>query len=170
MHFPSKVSLRAEPNRDGKSFNSYDLVITDPLCQYWGWCKYRYRETPKKTFAKAKKLALEKLNSCPVAVLRRFINCSWQFMSAYHLGLTGKAAIWAVRRQKQHHKVSQSAMMSINAVLNTQTCNANPQHRVQMLIFELKILAISKVMGNFNQRCFQTFFASLKPNLSSVLP
>jgi hypothetical protein len=39
-------------------------------------------------------------------------------MSAYRLGLTGKAAEWAVKRQKQHQQVSQHAMMSIEAVLN----------------------------------------------------
>ena len=39
-------------------------------------------------------------------------------MSAYQLGLTGQAAEWAVRKQKQHRQVSQSAMMAIEAVLN----------------------------------------------------
>jgi hypothetical protein len=39
-------------------------------------------------------------------------------MSAYRLGLTGKAAEWAVRKQKQHRSVSQRAMMAIDAVLN----------------------------------------------------
>jgi hypothetical protein len=44
-------------------------------------------------------LALEKLNACPVDVIQHFINCSWQFMSAYRMGLTGKAAAWAVQKQ-----------------------------------------------------------------------
>lgn len=39
-------------------------------------------------------------------------------MSVYRLGLTGKAAAWAVRKQKQHRQVSARAMMSIEAVLN----------------------------------------------------
>ena len=34
------------------------------------------------------------------------------------MGLTGKAAEWAVRKQKQHRQVSWAAMMSIDAVLN----------------------------------------------------
>jgi hypothetical protein len=51
-------------------------------------------------------LALEKLNACPVDVIQRFINRSWRFMSAYHMGLTGKAAAWAVQNQKQHCQVS----------------------------------------------------------------
>jgi hypothetical protein len=89
------------------------------IVQYWGWCKYRYREVPKKTFAEAKELALEKLNACPTDVIRRFINRSWRFMSAYRLGLTGKAAAWAVRKQKQHRQVSAKAMLSIESLLNS---------------------------------------------------
>ncbi|OAX31077.1 hypothetical protein K503DRAFT_815343 [Rhizopogon vinicolor AM-OR11-026] len=61
----------------------------------------------KSTFAAAKKAAHDMLDSCPVDVIHRFINHSYQFMSAYRLGLTGKAAEWAVRTQKRHRKVSQ---------------------------------------------------------------
>jgi len=39
-------------------------------------------------------------------------------MSAYQMDLTGKAAEWAVRKQKQHRQVSHAVMMSIDAVLN----------------------------------------------------
>jgi len=85
--------------------------------QYWGWCKYRYREASKPTFAHAKKIAEDFLDSCPVEVIRRFINRTYRFMSAYRMGLTGKAAEWAVHKQKQHCQVSQRAMMAIEAVL-----------------------------------------------------
>ena len=40
-------------------------------------------------------------------------------MDAYQKGLTGKAAEWAVKKQKSHKRVSQQAMASIEAVLNT---------------------------------------------------
>jgi len=40
-------------------------------------------------------------------------------MDAYQQGLTGKAAEWAVKRQKSHRRVGQQAMISIEAVLNT---------------------------------------------------
>jgi hypothetical protein len=40
-------------------------------------------------------------------------------MDAYRQGLTGKAAKWAVYKQKSHWKVGQQAMASIEAVLNT---------------------------------------------------
>jgi hypothetical protein len=58
------------------------------------------------------------LDACPKEVIRRFINRSWRFMSAYRRGLTGRAAAWAVRKQKQHRQVSQRAMLAIDAVLN----------------------------------------------------
>lgn len=86
--------------------------------QYWGWAKYRYREVPKKSFAEAKEVARRYLDACPPEVIRRFINRSWRFMSAYRKGLTGQAAAWAVQKQRQHRQVSQTAMMSIEAVLN----------------------------------------------------
>jgi hypothetical protein len=46
----------------------------------------------------AKAIALEKLNACPVDVIRRFIGRSWRFTSVYRLGLTGKVAAWAVQK------------------------------------------------------------------------
>ncbi|OAX34375.1 hypothetical protein K503DRAFT_859258 [Rhizopogon vinicolor AM-OR11-026] len=78
---------------------------------------YRYREVPKKTFQDAKRCAEEQLDACPTEVIRRFINRSWRFMSAYRLGFTGKAAEWAVQKQKQHRQVSQRAMMSIEVAV-----------------------------------------------------
>ncbi len=49
------------------------------------------------TFTAAKAAALEALNSCLIEVICWFINQSWQFMSAYQRGLTGKAAAWAIK-------------------------------------------------------------------------
>ena len=85
---------------------------------YWGWDKYWYRQVDKNTFQQAKDAALEALNSCPVEVIQRFIKCSWRWMSAYHMGLTGDAAQWAVWKQKGHHSVLRTAMMHLDAVLN----------------------------------------------------
>ena len=39
-------------------------------------------------------------------------------MDAYRVPLSGKAAAWAVRKQKGHRTVSQSAMMHLDAVVN----------------------------------------------------
>ena len=40
----------------------------DHFIQYWGWCKYRYREHLKANFAAAKERALQVLDVCPVTV------------------------------------------------------------------------------------------------------
>ncbi|KAG2079194.1 hypothetical protein BDR04DRAFT_996686, partial [Suillus decipiens] len=56
-------------------------------------------------------------DSCPIKVIWWFINQSYHFMSTYRIGLTGKAAEWAVCKQKQHCQVSQCAMMAIEVVL-----------------------------------------------------
>jgi len=39
-------------------------------------------------------------------------------MDAYRGGLTGKAAEWAVRKQKSHRKAAPDGIMTIDAVLN----------------------------------------------------
>ena len=62
-------------------------------------------------------MAQQCLDECPVEVIRRFFNRSWQFMEAYRKGLTGKAAEWAVRKQKSHRRVGQHTMMSVDAML-----------------------------------------------------
>ncbi|THU88378.1 hypothetical protein K435DRAFT_866342 [Dendrothele bispora CBS 962.96] len=90
----------------------------NPIEMYWGWCKYRYRDEQKNTFAAAKEAAFKWLNACPTDVIRRFINRAWRFMSAYRRGLTGRAAEWAVKKQRGHRAVSERAMTSIEAVLN----------------------------------------------------
>ncbi len=38
-------------------------------------------------------------------------------MDAYCNGLTGKAAEWAVKKQKSHHTVSEAAMAAMEATL-----------------------------------------------------
>jgi len=76
----------------------------------------------KQTFAELKAAAVQYLDACPVEVIQRFINQTWRFMSAYRRGLTGKAAEWAVRKQKAHCAISNSALMALDAVCNP-TCN-----------------------------------------------
>jgi len=93
-------------------------ILISKITQYWGWCKGRYREVYKVKFKDAKKTALEYLNTCPVKVIQRFFNRSWRFMDAYWHGLTGKAAEWAIQKQRSHRRVGPQAMMSVDAVLN----------------------------------------------------
>ena len=117
MHIPAQVSLRTQSDRDGILFLFLFYIHLISL-QYWGWCKYWYRQIYKSKFEVAKRTARECLDACPVDVIRRFFNHSWRFMSAYRQGLTGKAAEWAVRKQKSHRRVGQQAMMSIEAIMN----------------------------------------------------
>ena len=58
------------------------------------------------------------LNMCSVEVIRRFINRSWRWMSAYCMGLTGKATQRAVHKQKGLRCASRTAMVHLDAVLN----------------------------------------------------
>jgi hypothetical protein len=41
------------------------IMLTRSYYQYWGWCKYRYREEDKKDFQAAKYAAVKYLNACP---------------------------------------------------------------------------------------------------------
>ncbi|KAE9399002.1 hypothetical protein BT96DRAFT_957397 [Gymnopus androsaceus JB14] len=93
----------------------------NPIEMYWGWVKYRFREIPKKTFQEAKDAAFQYLDACPVDMIRRFINQSFHWMSAYRLKLTGKAAEWAVKKQKTHRSVSASAMMHLDTICQPTT-------------------------------------------------
>ncbi|ETW85872.1 hypothetical protein HETIRDRAFT_309724 [Heterobasidion irregulare TC 32-1] len=77
-----------------------------------------YCEVYKERFDHAKKHVLKCLDNCPVEVIRCFFNRSWHFIDAYCRGFTRKAVEWAIHKQKSHRTVSQSAMMSIEAVLN----------------------------------------------------
>ena len=102
----------ANQTTDYKICNSFDYYFF----QYWGWCKYRYREADKKTFQDAKNAAILYFNACSAEVIR-FINQSWHFRSTYQLGLTGRAAEWAVHKQKQHQSVSRAAMVALEYIL-----------------------------------------------------
>ena len=53
-------------------------------------------------FVEAKSITCMCLDGCPVNVIRQFFNCSWRFMDTYCQGLTGKAAEWAITKQKSH--------------------------------------------------------------------
>ena len=89
-----------------------ELVTDHSKIQYWGWCKYRYREYPKANFKAAKERALQVLDACPIEVI-------WRFLEAYRSGLMGRAAAWAVKKQKQHRTVLERAMVAMENVNTT---------------------------------------------------
>ena len=95
-------------------FRHFGRIQTHWEPWYWGWAKYCYQQIDKNNFQQAKDAAIKSINSCPVDVIQRFINQSWRWMSAYHMGLTAQ---WAVRKQKGHQSVSRSAMMHLDAIL-----------------------------------------------------
>ena len=43
---------------------------------------------------------------------------NWQFMDAYQVLLSGKAAMWAVHKQTGHCTISKSTMMHLNTIIN----------------------------------------------------
>ena len=114
--FLAKISLQAESHWNGEQkklfINYYSNKI---ISQYWGWCKYHYREHPKNKFSEAKAHAKKVLEVCLTEIIQKFINQSWRFIDAYRKGLTGEAAAWAVRRQKSHRAVSESVMKVLEA-------------------------------------------------------
>ena len=151
MCLSPKVPLWVESNWNGFYFSFLSPSHYWCMLQYWGWCKYRYREVQKTTFKEAKLCTRAQLDACPTEVIRWFINRLWWFMSAYQMDLTGKAAEWAVRKQKQHRQVSHAVMMSIDAVLNG----------TWMLFFWAKNLAAPKRRGrNSGGLFFDVFWPS----------
>jgi hypothetical protein len=72
--------------------------------------KYRYRQVEKKTF-EDHDAPLAALDSCPIDIIRRFIN-------PYRIPLSGKATAWAVRKQKGHCTVTKGAMRHLDAIVN----------------------------------------------------
>ncbi|KXN84205.1 hypothetical protein AN958_12858 [Leucoagaricus sp. SymC.cos] len=73
----------------------------NPIEIYW------YRQVPKANLEQANRTAaINAFDACPADVICQFINWSWHFMSAHHVGLTGKAAARAVHKQKGHCAVS----------------------------------------------------------------
>ena len=77
-------------------------------------------------------------------------------MSAYQKGLTGKAAAWAVRKQRQHHQVSNQAIMSIDAVLNLYLA-------YNSFIFFTRKFGCLKALW---EKLLLSYFDQLNPNLS----
>jgi hypothetical protein len=71
---------------------------------------------PKTWFDQAKRVACKSLDACPVEVIWQFFNRSWRFMHMYQIGLTGKAAEWAVWKQKSHCWVGEQTMMDIHII------------------------------------------------------
>jgi len=55
----------------------------NPIEMYWGWAKYRYRSLGDGSFAIAKTLVPEILDTCETTTIRKFFRKSWRYMDAY---------------------------------------------------------------------------------------
>ena len=80
----------------------------------WYWNPQEWPESGRNQWGIDK----SSLNGCPAEVIWLFTNHSWCWMSAYHIGLTGEVAQWAVQKQKGNHcSVLRTVMMNLDTVL-----------------------------------------------------
>ena len=66
----------------------------------------------KTSFDYTKREVLIALEACSIDTMRRFYNRSYCFMDAYCKGLGVKAAVWCVKKQRQHRTISEEAMQA----------------------------------------------------------
>jgi hypothetical protein len=85
----------------------------NPIEMFWGYSKYLYRQQVKVSLQQAHEEVLKAMDSCPGDVIEKYINRSFRFMDAYRKGLTGASALWVVRKQKSHRRVSEAAMKAL---------------------------------------------------------
>ncbi|KAJ6551262.1 hypothetical protein B0H19DRAFT_950278 [Mycena capillaripes] len=88
----------------------------NPIKMYWGWVKYHFREKDKPKFEDAKQAAIKYLDACTAEIIQHFINQTWRWMDAYRHGLTGAAAVWAVRCQSAHRQASKCVAAALDAL------------------------------------------------------
>ena len=92
-------------------------------------------------------------------------------MSTYQLGLTGRAAEWAVRKQKQHLTSGNDGVgINIGAIdsskkKKTMKC-LKEVHTIDF--FAQKIWPNENLVGKTRERVFWMFLSSLSPNLKLV--
>jgi hypothetical protein len=71
----------------------------------------------KRSLEHAQGEVVKALAGCDGDRIRRFINRALRFMDAYRQGLKGQAALWAVKKQKSHRRVSEEAMAALEKAL-----------------------------------------------------
>ena len=75
---------------------------------------------------------------------------------------------WAVKKQKQHHQLSQRAMMLIKAVLNTSWMRSSGGPISLTLVNLPKKFGSCKTLWEFLKRPFWAYFDHLDSNLTSI--
>ena len=89
----------------------------NPIEMYWGYAKYLYRQVPKRSLENAQEEVVKALEGCGSDRIKRFINRALRFMDAYRQGLSGQAALWVVKKQKSHRRVSAEAMAALESAV-----------------------------------------------------
>lgn len=69
----------------------------------------------KRGLAHAEEEVLKAMESCTGDIIKKYSNRAFRFMDAYRKGLSGEAAVWVVRKQKSHRRVSEEAMNALEA-------------------------------------------------------
>ena len=77
---------------------------------YQGYSKGRYRQVKKTSFEHAKKEVIIALNTCNINIMQKFINRLYKFIDAYRKGLSAKAAIQCIKKQKRYRVILKGAM------------------------------------------------------------
>jgi hypothetical protein len=89
----------------------------NPIEMYWGYAKYLDRQIPKRSLEHAQEEVVKALEGCGSDRMKRFINCVLGFMDACRQGLSGQTAVWVVKKQKSHRRVSVEAMVALESAV-----------------------------------------------------
>ncbi len=77
---------------------------------FWGNAKWYSRLHCDYSFKSIKEVVPHALESVTLTRIRRFARRSNWYMSAYEWGLSGKAAVFAVKKYRSHHRVPESVL------------------------------------------------------------
>ncbi|CAG8485078.1 5056_t:CDS:2 [Cetraspora pellucida] len=77
---------------------------------FWAEAKHIAKLNCDYTFRSLKRAVLRALNSVDIIKIRHFAHCSECFMSAYKLGLSGKAAAFAVKKYHSHRRIPEKVL------------------------------------------------------------
>ena len=82
---------------------------------FWGAAKRYARNNCDYSFKSLEKIVPEALNSVSLEQIRRYARRSWRFMDAYRKGLTGIAALYAVKQYRSHRRIPENVIDYVNS-------------------------------------------------------
>jgi len=81
---------------------------------FWGAAKNYTRKNCNYSWKGLQQTVPLALNSISLCKIRKFARRCYRFMSAYRIGLSGKAAIFAVKKYHSHRRVPESVLMEFH--------------------------------------------------------